>query len=167
MTTATKSAPKAAATAADATDHKISAAVTTLSSLYAPSISVAKDGVVTIDGDIIHDNLPAEQSLASIKAHQKLRGEIVAALTDAAGPKAFQAMAKNKDLDRVVLSTKLGNDKIELAFERNREFGDGKGGKVVKHGYVNLGYTVSGATNAGDFKKVRAKLGDEAAKLFG
>ncbi len=171
MTTATKSAPKAAAS--DAIDYKITEAVDTLGGIYGGSMKVesvakgVKEAQIVIDGDIVHDNLPPGHTAASIKEHQKLRGQVVAALATAAGAVALPALAKNKELDRVTMSTKFGNDKIELAVERNREFGDGNGGKVQKFGHVNLGYTVSGATNAGDFKKVRARIGDEAKALFG
>lgn len=166
-TTATKPAKTAATVNGDAVDYKISEATSSLGSLYAKSLTVGKDGTVAIEGDLVHDNLPPEETLASIKRHQKLRGEVVAGLAAALGEKGLPVLAKNKDLDRVTLSTKFGNDKIELALERSREFGDGNGGKVQKHGYLNLGYTVSGATNAGDFKKVRTKIGDEAKALFG
>lgn len=164
-TTATKPAKTAAAN--DAVEYKISEATNTLGSLYAKHLTVNKDGSVAIEGDVVHDNLPEDMTLASIKAHQKYRGQVVAALTAGLGEKALPILAKNPGLDKVTMSTKFGNDKIELSVERSREFGDGKGGKVVKPGYVNLGYTVSGATNAGEFKNVRARLGDEAKKLFG
>lgn len=165
--TATKPEKKTAAATGDAVDYKISEAASSLGSIYAKSVSIEKDGTVTIDGDIVHDNLPPDHSLQSIKAHQKLRAEVIAGLTVALGEKGLPILAKNKDLERVTLTTKFGNDKIDLSLERQREFGDGNGGKVIKHGHVNLGYTASGATNAGDFKKVRAKIGDEAKLLFG
>lgn len=149
------------------TEIKVSEAVKNLAGVFEKSMKVDKDGTVTIDGDLIADNLPPELSMADIKRVQKHRGEVVAAAVLALGNKALPVMGKNKDLEKVSTSFKLGSDKIDLAIDREKQFNDGKGGKLTKHGYVSVGYTASGATNAGEFKKVRQIIADEAATLFG
>ena len=138
-----------------------------LADVIAKSMNVAKDGQVSIEGDIVEANLPPDLTIADIKKVSKYRGQIIAATVDAIRQTALPVMAKNKDLDRVPVSFKFGDDSIDITLERKREFNDGKGGKITKYGYVNLGYTAKGTSNAGEFKKARQRLGDEAAKLFG
>lgn len=169
MTTATasKTAAPAKNDKAPAAAPAISEAVKTLANIYEKGIAVAKDGTVTVEEGLIENNLPEDLSLAQIKRVQKHRGEVVAALSLALSHAALPVMGKNKELAKVETSVKIGNDKLDLALEREREFNDGKGGKLLKHGYLSVGYTATGATNAGEFKKVRAQIADEAAALFG
>lgn len=161
--TATKNA-KAAAPAA--TEVKISDAVNTLAGIYEKGIKI-EDGKAVFEDGLIDNNLPEDVSVAQIKRMQKVRGEIVAAATLALSRKSMPVLAKNKALERIEGQFKIGNDKVDLGFERQREFNDGKGGKILKHGYVSIGYTATGATNAGEFKKVRQVISDEAKSLFG
>lgn len=165
MTTAT--ATKNAAAKTDKPAVQISEAVQTLAGIYQKGLTVAKDGTVSVEDGLIENNLPENLDLATIKKVQKHRGEVVAAMSLALSRAAMPVIAKNKDLDKVHTSVKIGGDKLDVAIERNREFGDGNGGKVQKAGYISIGYTATGATNAGEFKKVRAVIADEAAELFG
>lgn len=167
MTTATANKNAAKTDNKDKTAPVISEAVKTLSGIYEKGITVAKDGTPQIADGLIEDNLPEDMSIATIKRSQKVRGEVVAALSLALANKGLPVMAKNKELDKVAASFKFGNDKIDLAVEREREFNDGNGGKLKKFGYLSVGYTATGATNAGEFKKVRAVIADEAQTLFG
>ncbi len=162
MTTAT-------ATKTDKVDAKpaISETVQALANVFKKSMTVEKDGTVKIEGDLIADNLPTDLTMADIKRVQKHRGEVVAAATLALGDLALTHMKKNKDSNQVTAAIKLGSDKVELAVDRSREFNDGKGGKLTKFGYVSVGYTASGATNAGEFKKARAFVADQYAETFG
>lgn len=161
--TATKPDKKKAETTSEI---KVSEAVNTLAGIFETGIKVEKDGNVTVEDGLIENNLPEDLSMAQIKRVQKHRGEVVAALTLAVSRKALPVLNKNKDLDKVHTSVKIGGDKLDVAIERQREFNDGNGGKVMKYGYASIGYTASGATNAGDFKKVRAIVADEAKALF-
>lgn len=151
----------------------VSEATNTLGGVFAKSMRVekpegdSKELNIVIDGDLVADNLPDDVTLASIKRHQKLRGEMIAAGTLALAQVGLPALKKNKDAEKVHLSFKFGNDKIDLVQEREREFNDGQGGKIKKYGYVSLGYTATGATNAGEFKKARQIAAAEAEKLFG
>lgn len=163
MTTAT------ATKTADKADAKpvISEAVTALASVIKKSMTIEKDGTVKIEGDLVADNLPPDLTMADIRKVQKHRGEVVAATTIALGDLALAHMKKNKDANQVSVAFKVGNDKLELGVDRSREFNDGKGGKLTKFGYVSVGYTASGATNAGEFKKARAHVADQYAEVFG
>lgn len=157
--TATKPAADKAITLNDATQS--------LADVIAKSIKVAKDGTTTIDGDIVEANLPPDLTMADIKKVSKYRGQVIAATVDALRQTALPVLGKNKELERVPVSFKFGDDSIDMTLERRREFNDGKGGKLVKHGYVNLGYTAKGTSNSGEFKKARQRLADEAAALLG
>lgn len=138
-----------------------------LANAIAASITVNSDGTVVNDSDIVEANLPPDMTLADIKKHQKYRGQIMAAATDALRQKGLSVLAKNKDLDRVTMGFKFGDDQVELAVKRSQTFNDGKGGQITKYGYTSLGYTAKGTGNSGEFKKARDRLSDEAAKLFG
>lgn len=162
--TATKTGKKSDA---PVTEHKYSDAVKTLAEIYKPGISFAKDGTPTIADGLIESNLPEDVTMAQIKRGQKVRSEIVSALSLAMWEKGKGVLTENPELPRIEASFKFGNDKIDLGLERQREFNDGSGGKVVKYGHLSVGYTATGATNAGDFKKVRTAISDEAQKLFG
>lgn len=165
MSTAT--ANKTASKTDAAGEVKIGDAVKTLAGIFEKSITVAKDGAVTIEDGLIEANLPDDLSMAQIKRMQKHRGEVVAALSLALANKALPVMGKNKDLDKVHTSVKIGGDKLDLSLDRSREFNDGNGGKITKFGYLGVGYTATGATNAGEFKKVRTHIAEEARSLFG
>ncbi|WJJ55184.1 hypothetical protein [Xanthomonas phage RTH11] len=165
MTAATATKKNDSATAQP--EIKISETVKSLSDVFAKSMKVEKDGTVVIEGDLVNDNLPTDLDAATIKRVQKHRGEVVAAATLALAQHGMKHLGKNKDADKVSVQFKIGQDKVDLAFERSREFNDGKGGKVTKHGYVSLGYTAAGATNTGDFKKAREQISREAAEIFG
>ncbi|QVD49088.1 hypothetical protein LUCX_18 [Xanthomonas phage vB_XciM_LucasX] len=160
--TATKKTPAAATT-----EVKISDAVRTLADLVSTQITIDKDGVATVPADFYESTLPENLTIQQVKAVQKHRGEVVSAVALALGEKALPIMKKNTGLDKATVGFKVGNDKSEVAVHRSREFGDGKGGKVTKYGYTTIEYTASGATNAGDFKKVRQHTSDEFAKAFG
>lgn len=145
----------------------LSDATQSLADVIATSISkVSAEGVEGLD-NIVEANLPPDLTMAEIKKVTKYRNQIIAATVDAARQKVLPVMAKDKDLTRVPISYKFGDDKVEMALEREREFNDGKGGKIKKYGYMNLSYTAKGTTNAGEFKKARQTLSDEAASLFG
>lgn len=163
MTTAT-------ATKADKADTALpqnSEAVKALASVFAKSITVEKDGTIKIEGDLVADNLPEELDLATIKRVQKHRSEVLAAAALALGEKGLPYLKKNKDAESIPLEFKIGADKVGLNLERSREFNDGKGGKLVKHGYISMSYTASGAGNSGELKKARQRIGDEASTMFG
>ncbi len=145
----------------------ISEATQALANVFKKSMSIDKDGTVKIEGDLVADNLPTDLTMAEIKRVQKHRGEVVAAATLAIGELSLAHMKKHKDINQVAVAFKLGHDKVELAVDRSREFNDGKGGKLLKHGYVSVGYTASGATNSGEFKKARAIVADQYASEFG
>ena len=159
--TATKNAD------ADAKPVALNDATQALADVIAKSITVAKDGTTSIDGDIVEANLPPDLTMADIKRVSKYRGQIVAATVDALRQTALPVMGKNKDIERVPVSFKFGDDSVDMTLERKREFNDGKGGKLVKHGYINLSYAAKGTSNAGEFKKARQRLSDEASALFG
>lgn len=165
MTTAT--ATKAAAKPAETTTPQVSEATQALANVFAKSMTIEKDGTVKIEGDLIGDNLPAELDIATIKRVQKHRSEVLAAAALALGEKGLPYLKKNKDADGVELTFKIGADKVGLNLERSREFNDGKGGKILKQGYIAMSYTASGAGNSGELKKARQRVGDEAAALFG
>lgn len=167
MTTATATKPAAKNNDAATKPTGPSEAIKTLASIYETGITVAKDGTPQIADDLIENNLPDDMPLATLKRSQKVRGEVVAALGLALSNKGLPVLAKNKELDKVAASFKFGGDKIDLAIEREREFNDGKGGKLKKQGYLSVGYTATGSTNAGEFKKVREYISSEAATLFG
>lgn len=159
--------------AAEKATPMVSEAVNALGKVFAKSLKVvkregdARELDVEIEGDLVADNLPDDVSVASIKRHEKIRSEMVAAGVRALTEVGLPALKKNKDAEKVHMSFKFGNDKIDLALEREREFNDGQGGKIKKYGYVSLGYTATGATNAGEFKKARQMAASEAEKLFG
>jgi hypothetical protein len=165
MTTAT--ATKAPAKNTDKPAVVVGDAVKALAAVFQTGITVAKDGTVSLADGLIENNLPDDLTIGQIKKVQKHRGEVVAALSLALSHKALPLMDKNKELEKISTSIKIGGDKLDLAIEREREFNDGSGGKLKKYGYLSVGYTATGATNAGEFKKVRQVIADEAASLFG
>lgn len=162
MTTATA---KKAATAVPS--FALNDATQNLADVIAKSMTVSKEGSVELDGDIVEANLPPDLTIQDIKKVSKYRGQIVAATVDALRQKVLPVMGKNKDLERVPVSFKFGDDSVGMILERQREFNDGKGGKILKKGYVNLSYTAKGTANSGEFKKARQRLSEEAEKLFG
>lgn len=165
MSTATAKKP-ATATAAAAEIVGMSDAGQALADLFASTMTV-QGATITRDSDPVEANMPPELSTALIKKMQKFRGQVIAAETDALRQKALPEMAKDPSIKSISTSLKFGDDTIDIALERSREFNDGKGGRLVKNGYVNLSYTAKGTSNSGDFKKARTRLSDEATKLFG
>ncbi len=157
----------ATATATEVKKSALSDATQSLGDIIAKSVTkVSAEGVEGLD-NIVEENLPPDLTMAEIKKVTKYRNQIIAGTVEGARQSVLPEMAKNKDLTRVPISFKFGDDKIDMAVEREREFNDGKGGKIKKYGYVNLSYTAKGTTNAGEFKKARQRLSDEAATLFG
>ena len=164
MSTATAKKPATAPAAVDTV--ALSEAGQALADLFAGTMTV-KGATITRDSDPVEANMPPELSTALIKKMQKFRGQVIAAETDALRQKALPEMAKDASIKSIHTSLKFGDDTIDIALERSREFNDGKGGRLAKNGYINLSYTAKGTSNAGDFKKARTRLSEEATALFG
>lgn len=165
MSTATET-KKTTKAAADDNVHGISEPVLSLSKLIQQSGEL-KEGKFELNADFVKDNLPPDITEASIKRHQAFRAELIAAGAHALATVAGQDFKKHKDHTAASLRMKLGRDTIDVDYDREREFNDGKGGKIKKLGHVSVGFTAAGATPTGDLGKVRKHSNDEAARLFG
>lgn len=165
MSTATET-KKTAKAAAEDNPHGISEPVLSLSKLIQQSGEL-KDGKFELNADFVKDNLPPDITEASIKRHQSFRAELIAAGAHALATVAGADFKKHKDHSAASLRFKLGRDTIDVDYDREREFNDGKGGKIKKLGHVSVGFTAAGATPTGDLGKVRKHSNDEAARLFG
>lgn len=162
--TATKNEKKTETVKAE---PKISEAVHTLAKVFTGYMKADKDGAVVVSDNMVEDNLPEDLSVAIIRRVQKHRAEVVAAAALALSEVGLPVLKKNKDVEKAHTNFKIVGDKVELAIDREREIGDDKGGKVQKAGYLSLSYTATGATNAGEFAKVRKHISNEATALFG
>lgn len=127
----------------------------------------ATEAQVTLSGDPTEANLPEDLTMAQIKRTQDYRTHLVAAGSLANAQAGLKLMEKNKDLNTVSTSFKFGNDTIETTIHRQKEFNDGKGGKLVKPGYISASVTAKGVNNTGELAKVRNQISNEAKSLFG
>jgi hypothetical protein len=169
MSTATATASKK--TTSTSAESKAPAALKegtqALANAIAASLSVANDGTITFDGDVVEANLPPDLTIADIKKTQKYRTDLIAASVDALRQKALPVMGEHKEIERIEAAFKFGDDQVEVGVRRSQTFNDGKGGQVMKQGHVVIGYTAKGTGNSGEFKKARDLLAAEAATLFG
>ena len=138
-----------------------------LANAIASSLSVAKDGTISITGDIVEDNLPPDLTMADIKRVSKYRTDIIAAGVDALRQTGLPVMGKNAELERIELNFKFGDDPVGLSAKRSQTFNDGKGGQIIKKGHVVVAYTAKGTGNSGEFKRARELFAAEATALFG
>lgn len=127
----------------------------------------AAEAQVTLSADPTDANMPEDLTMAQIKRTQDYRTHLVAAGSLANAEAGLKLMDKNKELNSVTTSFKFGNDTIETTVHRQKEFNDGKGGKLVKQGYISASVTAKGVSNSGELAKVRNQVNAEAKKLFG
>lgn len=101
------------------------------------------------------------------RTYQEARDGFIAPATHAFGEGAVKHMAKNKDIQELEVSIPMGHDKLRLLVERDKETSDGKGGRMVHHGYTTVGYTTKGAGgDKGEVKKVREHVKALGMKLL-
>lgn len=130
MSTATET-KKSSKAAAEDNVHGISDTVLSLSKLMQQS-GEYKDGKLELGADFVKDNLPPDVTEASMKRHTQVRTEWIAAGAHALASVAGPDFKKHKDHNTASLRFKLGRDTVDVDYDREREFNDGKGGKIKK-----------------------------------
>jgi hypothetical protein len=104
--------------------------------------------------------------MKDVERVQAFGNEIVSAAGLALGEVGIDHFKKHKGVDSLALGFAAGKDKVELSFDRQRQFPDGKGGQLTRNGVLSAKWSVAGASNKGSFKKVREHLAERAAAVL-
>lgn len=130
--------------------------------------SLGDAGVVTPSDDLLERFLKesgSEQTVDTIKQSQQVIANFVDTATLAFGRASIDFFKGDKKLEATETKIKVGNDKLRINMTRESEVGVGEH-RSTKHGQTKVQYLVSGGSNVGSMKKIRALLNEEAASAL-
>lgn len=141
------------------TEIVLKESTTTLAKAIKKDLTLSKDGIIEVTPDIYEKHLEATGlTMADVKRLQQHNSDFVASLGLAVGEIGLDAMKRKKDLDMVYAEVKIGRDTLVSQFDRSKQVPDGSGGVATQFGKLTSKYTVAGASNKGELKKVRQHL---------
>lgn len=116
---------------------------------------------VIIDDNAYTDSLKAhELSADTVKAVRTHDKKFVAAVTEASGHEMIEVFKKNKNVTQGVTNkvNMLGNNSVQVTFDRTREFNNPKTGETItRHVYSTIKVKDSSASNS-ELRKVRDEI---------
>lgn len=130
-------------------------------------MTVNKEGIIEVPEDFYERHLPDDLTMETVQRMQDHNARLISSVGLAVGELGIEAMKKDKKLDQVSVECRAGNDTLGSFFQRSRQVPDGSGGMKTAFGSLSSKYTVSGATNRGELKKVRTHLAGLAKEALG
>ncbi len=149
----------------------IAETVTELASKIKEHLSVdKKTGVITAAADIYKTCLPDDMSADTVQRVRDHDTTFVAATVKAVGDISLPVMAKNKELESTTgVVDMLAKSHVSVDFKRKEEFPNPKekGATITKFGTTKVEVHHAAGHNAGELKKARNWLKEEAEKTLG
>lgn len=153
-----------------ATEIVISAPVTDLATKIKEHLSVdKKTGVITAAADIYKTCLPDDMSADTVQRVRDHDTTFVAAAVKAVGDVSLPVLTKNKELESTTAVVEmLAKSHVAVDFKRVEEFPNPKekGTTITKYGTTKVEVHHAAGHNAGELKKVRNWLKEEAEKAL-
>jgi len=147
------------------TEIKLKQDIVDLSKLIAGEIKINKDGIVEVPEDLFEKTLPENISLNQVRDVQRHCGNVLAASLHALSEPAIDAFKKDKKLESVSMSYKVGDDVQSHVIERSRMTGAPGGEKTARFGYSVSKHDVrASGSNRGELKKVRQLISNMASE---
>lgn len=136
--------------------------------MLSSGLAVGPDGVTVVEEGLFERAIPA---LGQTEESQRLAKEVnevfVSTVAEVFGNKGLDQMAKNSDLQQATATVPmLGRDHVELSLVRTKEVRNVSNGEIsTKYGVLDIGVKTTMANKqAGDLKKIRAGISEDAAK---
>lgn len=135
-----------------------------LSNQMREAMGDGEHGKLEVPKDLF-ENAMADQGVSAdeIKKYQQAQANVVAGFADATAERGMALLKKDKSLDRVEATGKLGKDQITTTYHRKKDLPDGNGGMKPKYGVLGAQYKTNGQQGSkGQLKKVREHWADKA-----
>lgn len=139
---------------------------TKLAGILKDGMKVGTEGIVEITPDLYEKTLTdTGLTMDTVKAVHDHRDLVIAAAGLALGEVGLDHFKVNKDSKQVSVEMPVYKDQINMVFQREKEVQTAPGSGETKTAYGTLrpGYTVVGAANKGELKKVKTHLANLAA----
>lgn len=125
-----------------------------------------RNGHITGEDNIFESTLPEDLTMETVNKVSDHNTTFVAAGVHAMGSLAVEAMKDHSHLNEATGSIKMGGkDTLDVNIERSRTYANRLqegADDVVKHGVMDINYTVMAGKNAGQLKKVKMAIGEYA-----
>lgn len=139
---------------------KVKPAVDALATILESGATIGESLSPIFASDAYEANLPPDLgvTMAQVIALHKYDNNFLAASGLAFGRLSNKQMVDNPTLERTEAEIKIGADKVDLAYLRQREVSDGNGGRKIQYGATVIKYRKTVHLNA-----VKATLNQLAA----
>lgn len=149
--------------------EKVSAETLAHADRLQPGLKFDAEGASHVSDDDIAKALEAEGlTLEGAKQYQRGLLRIADGLTLATGRAGTDFLGKNKDVDRVSVTAKIGSDHITSEFSRSAQLRNpGTGETFTKYGIASTKLASGIGAKRGEYKRIQEHLADSAASVFG
>jgi len=149
--------------------EKVDAKTIALADRLQPGLKFDAEGNGTADDAVIAAEYESEGlSIDGAKSYQRVALRVADALTLANGRAGTEFLGKNKDVDRVSTTVKIGTDHITTEFGRQAQLRNpGTGETFIKYGIASTKLASGIGAKRGDYKRIQESLSESAASVFG
>lgn len=139
-------------------DQNLPTEVTALAAKLAKEFKIDEAGNINLGKDVFATTLPEGLTIETVRKVQDHRQQVASAAAIALMEVGAADLKKHKERDTVSLQFPFEKDRLEMTFDRTREYpGRGEGAeKIVKHGVLTPSFIANGAVGSrGSLKKIK------------
>lgn len=142
--------------------------VSELATQLKAQMELGANGVVTYKDPktVYATTLGEDLTMDQVNALHTHRDNVIAAQGLAVGQLAMEAFKKDKGLTQLSVEMKAGKDVMSSSIAKEKEYNDGKGGKITNYGVLSTRYEANGAGKRGQLKVVRDSLMAQAKDIW-